>query len=57
MAEWASSMFLGSAMLPVGGKERLSVKQALASGRWMKGLQNFNSEEQLDQFIELWTRL
>jgi uncharacterized cupredoxin-like copper-binding protein len=42
---------------PLAARKKLTVRQALASGRWMKELQNINSEEQLDQFIELWTRL
>jgi hypothetical protein len=42
---------------PLAARKKLTVRQALASGWWMKGLQNINSEVQLDQFIELWTRL
>jgi hypothetical protein len=41
----------------LAARKKLTVRHALASGRWMKGLQNINSEAQLDQFIELWTRL
>jgi hypothetical protein len=42
---------------PLAARKRIMVRKARANGRWMKGLQNINSEEQLEQFIELWTRL
>jgi hypothetical protein len=34
--------------------KKLSVREALSNGRWMRGLKNINSEEQLSQFVALW---
>jgi hypothetical protein len=36
---------------------KLTVKQALSNGRWMRELQRINSEEQRDQFVSLWAVL
>ena len=35
-------------------QKNLTVKEALAEGRWMKGLQQIESSEDIDQFINLW---
>ena len=38
-------------------RKNLTVKEALFNGRWMGGLQQINTEEQLDQFLTLWARI
>jgi hypothetical protein len=38
-------------------RKKLSVQQALHRGSWMGGLQHIENEEQLGQFINLWTKL
>jgi hypothetical protein len=40
---------------PLAARKKLTVKQALANGRWMRGLQNMNSIDQLGPFVGLWT--
>jgi hypothetical protein len=32
---------------PLASRKKLTVKQALSNGRWMRGLQNIDTEEQL----------
>jgi hypothetical protein len=38
-------------------RKNLTVKEALLNGRWMQGLQRMSNEEQIDQFIILWSLL
>ena len=38
-------------------KKNQTLSEALTGGRWMRGLQRINIEEQLDQFIGLWCLL
>ena len=42
---------------PLATRKNLTVKDALAGGKWMRGLQKMESEPQLDQFVKLWTML
>jgi hypothetical protein len=39
----------------LAARKKLTVKQAIANGRWMRGLQNMTSNDQLRQFVGLWT--
>jgi hypothetical protein len=41
----------------LAARKQLTVKEALTNGRWMCDLQRMNNEEQLDQFVALWTAL
>jgi hypothetical protein len=41
----------------LAARKKLTVKQALDRGRWMGGLQRIANEDQLLQFITLWTQL
>jgi hypothetical protein len=41
----------------LASRKNLTVKQALSDGRWLRGLQSINSEEQLEQFVGLWQAL
>jgi hypothetical protein len=41
----------------LAARKLLTVKEALANGRWMRGLRRMDNEEQLDQFLELWAEL
>jgi hypothetical protein len=45
---------LASLCFDLASRKKLTVKQALLEGRWMRGLQSFSSEEQLEQFVGLW---
>jgi hypothetical protein len=37
----------------LAARKKLTVREALSNGRWMRGLQNITSEEQLNQFVAL----
>jgi hypothetical protein len=38
----------------LASRKKMTVKQALSGGRWMRGLQYIYSEDQLEQFVDLW---
>jgi hypothetical protein len=38
----------------LASRKKMTVKQALSGGRWMRGLQYIYSEDQLEQFVNLW---
>jgi hypothetical protein len=38
-------------------RKHLSVKDALSNVCWMMDLQRINTEEQMDRFIELWSKI
>jgi hypothetical protein len=40
---------------PLAAQKKLIVAQVLDNGRWMRGLQHIKTEEQLEQFVNLWT--
>ena len=42
---------------PLATRKKLTVKEALAEGKWMRGLQRMNTEAQLDQFVMMWDML
>ena len=44
-------------LFPLAARKNMSVKEALSDGRWARGLQRIATEEQLDQFVELWQRI
>lgn len=37
--------------------KRLTVREALSGGAWMRGLRNINSSAMMDSFIDLWIRV
>jgi hypothetical protein len=59
---WADSWLFGQApaalaplLFKLASRKNLTVKEAMANDRWMRGLQRINSEEQMDQFVHLWS--
>ncbi|CAM0901775.1 unnamed protein product [Alopecurus aequalis] len=47
---------LAPSLFRLARRKQLSVKDALANGRWMKGLCRMESAEQMDQFFYLWSK-
>jgi hypothetical protein len=41
----------------LAARKKLTMREALSNGHWMRGLQNITSEEQLNQFVALWETL
>ena len=45
---------LASEIFKLTRLKRLSVKEAMDNGRWMKGLQRMHTDAQIEQFVRLW---
>lgn len=48
---------IAPALYRLAFRKKLTVRVALNSGTWMRGLQRMSSVRELDQFITLWTRI
>ncbi|KAK1691967.1 hypothetical protein QYE76_008664 [Lolium multiflorum] len=48
---------LGAFALQVGDKKKSDSEGGFDNDRWMRGLRRINSEEQMDQFVQLWSHI
>jgi hypothetical protein len=48
---------LMTALLKLAWRKNLMVAQAIPQGRWMRGLKRISTTQEIEQFIELWTRI
>ncbi|XP_071678628.1 uncharacterized protein [Lolium perenne] len=58
--QWLNGQALGQLAPDVFALVRrkgLTVKEAMSNNRWMRGLQRISTQVQLDQFVELWTKI